>query len=74
MGKNSTLLFNLIAPIYGLFYKMQKSRYGTVIDSVSKELAKDEMAQCVFEMSECFSDVKVVNVDSKAAWYIGTPI
>lgn len=74
MGKNSTLLFNLIAPIYGLFYKMQKSRYGTVIDSVSKELAKDEMAQCVSEMSECFSDVKVVNVDSKAAWYIGTPI
>jgi ubiquinone/menaquinone biosynthesis C-methylase UbiE len=38
------------------------------------KVAKDEMEQCVSEMSECFSDVKVVNVDSKAAWYICTPI
>ena len=38
MGKNSSLLFNSIAPIYGLFYNMQKSRYGTVIDRVSEAL------------------------------------
>jgi ubiquinone/menaquinone biosynthesis C-methylase UbiE len=38
MGKNSSFLFNSIAPIYGLFYKMQKKRYRTVIDKVSKEL------------------------------------
>ncbi|WP_373484070.1 class I SAM-dependent methyltransferase [Acetobacterium sp.] len=205
MSKNSSLLFNLIAPIYGLFYDMQKSRYGTVIDNVSDVLdltlydtvldvgcgtgalcsvlkekglavtgidpadkmlriakrqpenkaitfiqanvleslpfenktfdisiasyvahglqnnerkkmyaemsrvskskviiydynqkrglltsiiewlergdyfhfikvAKEEMEQCVFEMNECFSEVKVVDVDAKAAWYICTPI
>ena len=38
MGKNSNLLFNSIAPVYGLFYKMQKKRYRTVIDKVSEEL------------------------------------
>lgn len=38
MGKNSSFLFNSIAPIYGLFYKMQKNRYGMVIDKVSDEL------------------------------------
>ena len=38
MGKNSSLLFNSIAPIYGLFYNMQKSRYGTVIDRASEAL------------------------------------
>lgn len=205
MSKNSSLLFNLIAPIYGLFYDMQKSRYATVIDSVSEVLdltsydtvldvgcgtgalcsvlkekglavtgidpadkmlriakrqpenkaitfiqanvleslpfenkifdisiasyvahglqknerkkmyaemsrvskskviiydynqkrglltsiiewlergdyfrfikvAKEEMEQCVFEMDECFSEVTVVDVDVKAAWYICTPI
>lgn len=205
MGKNSSLLFNSIAPIYGLFYNMQKSRYSTVIDRVSEALdltsygtvldvgcgtgalcsvlnekgfvvtgidpadkmlriakrqpenktitfiqanvlellpfenktfdlsiasyvahglqknerkqmyaemsrvskskviiydynqkrglltsiiewlergdyfrfikgAKEEMEQCVSEMRECFSEVHVVDVDSKAAWYICTPI
>ena len=38
MGKNSNNLFNSIAPIYGLFYDMQKSRYWTVIDKASNEL------------------------------------
>lgn len=38
MSKNSMLLFNSIAPVYGLFYEMQKSRYGEVIDRVSDEL------------------------------------
>lgn len=38
MSKNSSLLFNSIAPVYGLFYEMQKSRYGEVIDRVSNEL------------------------------------
>jgi ubiquinone/menaquinone biosynthesis C-methylase UbiE len=205
MGKNSSLIFNLIAPIYGLFYEMQKSHYGTVLDRVSEVLdltsydtvldvgcgtgalcsvinekglavtgidpadkmlriakrqpenktitfiqanvleqlpfgnkafdisiasyvahglqknerkkmyvemsrvskskviiydynqkrglltsiiewlehgdyfyfikeAKEEMEQCVSEMKECFSEVNVVDVDSKAAWYICTPI
>lgn len=39
MGNNSGLLFNSIAPIYGLFYKMQKSRYGIIIDRASAEFA-----------------------------------
>jgi len=34
MSSNS-FLFNAIAPIYGLFYEMQKKRYGAVIDSAS---------------------------------------
>lgn len=38
MGKNSSFLFNSIAPIYGLFYAMQKNRYGMVIDKVSEQL------------------------------------
>lgn len=205
MGKNSSLIFNTIAPIYGLFYKTQKSHYGKVLDRVSEVLdltsydtvldvgcgtgalcsvinekglavtgidpadkmlriakrqpgnktitfiqanvleqlpfgnktfdisiasyvahglqknerkkmyiemsrvskskviiydynqkrglltsiiewlergdyfcfikeAKEEMEQCVSEMRECFSEVNVVDVDSKAAWYICTPI
>lgn len=36
--------------------------------------AEEEMKNCLYEMKECFSEVKVVNVDSKAAWYICTPI
>ena len=38
MGKNSSLLFNSIAPVYGLFYDMQKSRYRAVFDRVSEAL------------------------------------
>lgn len=39
MGKkNNTILFNTIAPIYGLFYKKQKKRFGEVVEKVSKTL------------------------------------
>ncbi len=38
MDKNSSFLFNSIAPIYGLFYEMQKNRYRKVIKKVSEEL------------------------------------
>lgn len=34
----SNLLFNLIAPIYGLFYNYQKKHYNAVFDGVQKEL------------------------------------
>ena len=205
MGKNSSLLFNTIAPVYGLFYQIQKNHYETIIERVSKDInltsyksildvgcgtgalcsvlnakglevtgidpadkmlwiarnrpengaisfikanvlerlpfkdksfeisiasyvahglqkderkmmyaemsrvtkhkviiydynqkralltsliewlehgdyfhfikeAKDEMEKCFYEMRECFSEVKVVDVDSKAAWYICTPV
>jgi ubiquinone/menaquinone biosynthesis C-methylase UbiE len=36
--KNSSLLFNSIAPVYGLFYKVQKKRFTEVIEGVEKEL------------------------------------
>ena len=35
--------------------------------------AKTEMEDCVFELKECFSDIKVVNVDAQAALYICIP-
>jgi ubiquinone/menaquinone biosynthesis C-methylase UbiE len=35
--------------------------------------AQNEMRNCVTEMQECFSDVKAVDVDTRAAWYICTP-
>jgi len=35
--------------------------------------AEYEMRDCVFELQECFSDVRVVNVSPRAAWYICTP-
>ncbi|MEL7647296.1 MAG: class I SAM-dependent methyltransferase [Sedimentibacter sp.] len=39
MGKrNSTVLFNSLARIYGLFYEIQKKRFTQVIGIVKKEL------------------------------------
>ena len=36
--------------------------------------AKNEMEDCEHELSECFSDVKVINVSPRAAWYICNPL
>ena len=36
--KKSSLLFNLIAPIYGLFYNYQKSRYTGIVNSVKNAI------------------------------------
>jgi len=36
--------------------------------------AEPEMKDCVSEMERCFSEVKVVNVDKRASWYICKPI
>jgi ubiquinone/menaquinone biosynthesis C-methylase UbiE len=35
--------------------------------------SEDEMRNCVSDMKECFSEVRVIDVDRKAAWYICTP-
>ncbi|NTW05866.1 MAG: class I SAM-dependent methyltransferase [Peptococcaceae bacterium] len=35
--------------------------------------AENEMKNCVYEMKECFSEVKVIDVDTRASWYICTP-
>lgn len=36
--KKSSVLFNFIAPIYGLFYNYQKSRYTGIIEGVKGEM------------------------------------
>ncbi len=36
--KKSTILFNNIAPIYGLFYKKQKKIFSKIIDEIKEEL------------------------------------
>ena len=36
--------------------------------------AESEMKNCAFEMKACFSEVQVVDVDTRAAWYICTPV
>lgn len=36
--KNSSYLFNSIAPLYGLFYKVQKKRFTEVIEGLEKKL------------------------------------
>jgi ubiquinone/menaquinone biosynthesis C-methylase UbiE len=33
-----------------------------------------EMRDCISEMSACFSEVHVIDVDARAAWYICTPL
>lgn len=39
MGKkNSSLLFNLIAPVYGLFYNSQKRRYAKIVEKVKSKM------------------------------------
>ena len=35
--------------------------------------AESEMVNCKTELGTCFSDVKVINVDTRASWYICTP-
>ena len=34
---------------------------------------KIEMESCVSEMANCFSEVKVIEVDTRASWYVCTP-
>jgi ubiquinone/menaquinone biosynthesis C-methylase UbiE len=58
---NRSLLVTLVEWFEG-------SDYFQFIENVEPEL-KD----CVTEMSSCFADVRVVNVDKRAAWYMGRP-
>ena len=34
---------------------------------------KGEMESCISEMEKCFSEVRVIDVDKRAAWYVCTP-
>lgn len=37
-------------------------------------VAEKEMKNCTADMKLCFSQVKVIDVDTRAAWYICTPV
>ena len=37
------------------------------------KVAETEMKDCMSQMQECFSDVRVIQVAPRAAWYIATP-
>lgn len=61
-------------------YNQRRALLTTIIEWLERgdyfqfiKEAEHEMKNCVFGMKECFSEVKVVNVDYKAAWYICTP-
>lgn len=34
---------------------------------------KSEMEDCITDMKKCFSEVRVIDVDTRASWYICTP-
>jgi hypothetical protein len=36
-------------------------------------VAQKEMKNCVQDMKLCFSSVRVIDVDKRAAWYVCTP-
>lgn len=61
-------------------YNKNRSLLTTVIEWMEQgdyfnfiKNAEKEMKDCVAEMRACFSNVEVVNVDTRAAWYICTP-
>jgi len=62
-------------------YNENRSLLTTIIESLEQgdyfhfiKNAESEMKNCVFEMRACFSEVKVVSVGVRAAWYICTPV
>ena len=61
-------------------YNEKRSLLTTVIEWLERgdyfhfiRNAESEMKNCASELGECFSEVKVVTVDERAAWYICTP-
>lgn len=47
MKKKNNFIFNLIAPIYGLFYKSQKKNYLITIDNMRSELNLSEYTNII---------------------------
>ena len=56
------------APLTSLVEWLERGDYFRFI-----KVAETEMKDCVSQMQECFSDVRVLQVDRRAAWYIATP-
>lgn len=62
-------------------YNKKRSILTTIIEWLERgdyfyfiKNAEQEMRACVSKMGHCFSEVTVVNVDVRAAWYICTPL
>lgn len=56
------------SPMTSLIEWLERGDYFRFI-----RVAEQEMRHCVSDMEECFSEVRVINVDRRAAWYICTP-
>lgn len=61
-------------------YNQSRNLITTVIEWLERgdyfgfiKAPEHEIRNCMHEMRECFSEVKVVNVSPQAAWYICTP-
>ncbi|HQG97563.1 MAG TPA: class I SAM-dependent methyltransferase, partial [Thermotogota bacterium] len=61
-------------------YNAKRGLLTTVIEWLERgdyfnfiRLAESEMKSCVFYLKECFSEVRVLEVGKRAAWYIGKP-
>ena len=37
------------------------------------QVAEEEMRGCATDLGACFSEVRVIDVDTRASWYICTP-
>ena len=61
-------------------YNQQRSTLISIVEWLERgdyfhfiRHAEYEMRNCVFELRDCFSDVRVINVSPRAAWYICIP-
>ncbi|MBF7096788.1 class I SAM-dependent methyltransferase [Alkalibacter mobilis] len=61
-------------------YNQNRNLLTTIIEWLERgdyfkfiKVAENEMRSCIREMKECFFEVKVIDVDSHASWYICTP-
>ena len=62
-------------------YNQKHSLMTTIVEYLERgdyfnfiKLAETEMIECIMQNNKCFSNVRVVNVDLRAAWYICTPV
>lgn len=61
-------------------YNANRSLLTTLIEWLERgdyfhfiKVAEKEMKDCTSRMNPCFSEVTIINVDTRAAWYICTP-
>ncbi len=61
-------------------YNQKRSLLTTIVEYLERgdyfnfiKQAKTEMIDCTIQNNKCFTNVKIIDVDLKAAWYICTP-